>query len=352
MSQQTPPPMRTHSPTAPPTVTESVAGSPRDQTAQPRPISRRRFQGLLGIAALGVVQQSGCLSARDEDSTTPRRELFDIHTHLGQPWFDSKPVTVSELLRWMDEHGIERAVVLPLVSPEAFYYPVTTEFVLRETKPHRDRLVPFCAIDPRTAGTHLTKHEELVGMLRRYVDAGAKGFGEHKPRLPIDDPLNEKLYAACAEVELPILFHLDNQANMDKPGLPGLKRMLEQFPRLPFIGHGKGWWASIAGGLTQADLHVGYPSGPVSPGGAIDALMDLHSNLYGDLSSSGAHALTRDVGFGRKFLVRQAARLLFGTDYYAVGQSFPHFRLLDELGAATHVRDLVQSQNAKRLLGL
>ena len=60
------------------------------------------------------------------------------------------PLTAKELLGWMDANDIAQAVVLPLVSPESSSYPLTTDFVLEETKPYRDRLIPFCSIDPRT----------------------------------------------------------------------------------------------------------------------------------------------------------------------------------------------------------
>jgi predicted TIM-barrel fold metal-dependent hydrolase len=253
----------------------------------------------------------------------------------------------------MDAHDVSRAVVLPLVSPEAFWYPVSTEYVLTATAPHRDRLIPFCAIDPRTLTTHLPQQSEVVDMLRRYIDAGAKGFGEHKPQLAIDDPNSMRLYEACAEVGLPLLFHLDNQANLDMPGLPGLARVLTAFPKLVIIGHGKGWWASISGGLRQEDLHVGYPRGPVAPGGAIDALMSAHPNLYADLSSSGAHALLRDNVFGSEFLKRWPDRLLFGTDYYMTSQvDFPQFTLFDELDAPPEIRRKVGFENAVRVLRL
>jgi predicted TIM-barrel fold metal-dependent hydrolase len=289
---------------------------------------------------------------------TPRREdgdLIDCHVHLTQGWYAQErgAITATHLLHWMDEHTIARAVVLPLVSPEAFWYPVTTDHVLTATAPHRDRLIPFCAIDPRTLQTHFPSQPEVIDLLRRYVDAGARGFGEHKPRLAIDDPLNLRLYDACCEVELPVLIHLDNQANMDVPGLPGVARVLTKFPELVLIGHGKGWWASIAGKLRQDDLHVGFPAGPVAPGGAIDALMDRFPNLYGDLSSSGAHALVRDKEFGKAFLARRADRLLFGTDYYDMNQvDFLQFRMFDELGASAEIRRKIGSENTRRILRL
>ena len=309
-----------------------------------------------GVTRRTLLQLAAALTApasRSSANCPTSDGLFDIHTHLTHAWYGPRrgPVTADHLLRWMDSHGIGRAVILPLVSPEAFWYPVATDHVLRETAPYRDRLIPFCAVDPRTLQTHLTSDADVQSVLSRFRDAGARGFGEHKAKLPIDDPLNMRLYHACQEVGLPLLFHLDNAANTDRPGLPGLERVLQTFPDLVMIGHGKGWWASIAGGIQQQDLHVGYPKGPVTAGGALSRLLSRYPNLYGDLSSSGAHALLRDETFGAEFLDQHARQLLFGTDYYDLQQvEFLQFELFDRLGASPAVRHLVGSANAERLL--
>jgi predicted TIM-barrel fold metal-dependent hydrolase len=310
------------------------------------------FGGTLGSAVPGWRAWG---EPNSKSAIAPRAGYFDIHVHLTQGWFGEGrgPLTARALLHWMDAHQIAQVAVLPLVSPEAFWYPVTTEYVLRETAPYRDRLIPFVAIDPRRLATHLTDQRQLVDMLSRYRDAGARGFGEHKPRLPVDDLLNMRLFEACSELGLPVLLHLDNQANIDRPGLPGLAKVLEAFPKLTVIGHGKGWWASIAGGLSQRDLHVGYPKGPVAPGGAIDQLMDRFDNLYGDLSSSGAHALLRDRPFGKAFIERRADRLLFGTDYYDLKQvEFSQFSLFEKIQVSSETRDKISRDNARRILGL
>lgn len=315
----------------------------------PNGVTRRRFIHA-SVALAGMTAASKLHSAQEAAG----EGLFDVHLHLSQAWYgaDHGPIDARQLLAWMDAHDVAHAAVLPLVSPEAFWYPVTTEFVLSETRAHRDRLFPFCAVDPRTLATHLPQRKDVVDLLRRYQDAGAVGFGEHKPNLPVDDPLNMRLYEACSDVGLPLLFHLDNLANVDEPGLPGLARALEAFPDLAFIGHGKGWWASISGGLTKADLHVGYPRGAVIAGGAVDQLMDRYPNIYGDLSSSGAHAMTRDPAFGRDFIRRRADRLLFGTDYYDLTQQeFPQFSLFDELEVDPDVRRKIGGANARRLFG-
>jgi hypothetical protein len=250
----------------------------------------------------------------------------------------------------MDEADVAQAVVLPLTSPESSSFLLTSDFVLAETKPHRDRLIPFCCLDPRTS--YSGGHKGLVAMLKRWVDLGARGFGEHKPGVRIDDPRNMALYAACGELKLPVLFHLDEQRNMDAPGLPGLEKALNEHPQTSFIGHGPGWWASISGNVKQADL-AGYPGGLVEPGGAIDRLMEKYPNIHGDLSAgSGAGAITRDPKFGREFLIRRSERLMFGTDFLAPKQEVPQLALYRQLDLPADVQSRVFRDNARRLLGL
>jgi len=280
----------------------------------------------------------------------PRGRYVDVHTHLGQTWNSTEPLSAVQLLQWMDQNDIAQAVVLPLVSPESSSYLLTTDFVLEATKPHRDRLIPFCSIDPRTSYSGGLKG--LTDMLRKYVDAGAKGFGEHKPGVHVDDPRNMTIYAACGELGLPVLFHLDQLRNLDEPGLPGLEHALKEHPQTNFIGHGPGWWASISGNITAEDL-ARYPDGKVQPGGAIDTLMEKYPNLYGDLSAgSGAQAISRDPEFGPQFLIRRADRLMFGTDYLSPGQEVPQLELFRSLDLPADVQAAVFRDNARKLLGL
>lgn len=309
-------------------------------------LTRRTFchaaaAGALSIAAKPIIAQEEKFSSG---------KYVDMHTHIGQTWTHTQPLLAEELLRWMDAQTIAQAVVLPLTSPESSSYLITSDFVLAETKPFRDRLIPFCSIDPRTSYTGGAKG--LIDMLRRWIDLGAKGFGEHKPGVNIDDPRNMALYAACNELKLPLLFHIDNLRNMDMPGLPGLEKAIKENPQVNFIGHGPGWWASISGGITDADLG-GYPKGKVAPGGAIDALMDKYPNIYADLSAgSGAGAISRDLDFGREFLIRRADRVCFGTDFLAPQQDVPQFELFEQLELPAEVQAKIFRDNARNLLAL
>jgi predicted TIM-barrel fold metal-dependent hydrolase len=276
--------------------------------------------------------------------------FIDVHTHLGRTWNGDPPMTVDGLLRWMDDHRVAKAVVLPLVSPESSSYLNLTEQALAAAEAHPDRFVAFCCIDPRTS--YQGGRAGLRGMLKEYVDRGAKGFGEHKAGLPIDDRRMMALYEACDDLKLPVLFHCDDQRGTDAPGLPGLARVLAAFPKVAFIGHGPGFWASISGELDAKGLG-GYPKGPVVPGGALDRLFDAHPNLWGDLSAgSGANALGRDPTFGRAFLLRRADRLLFGSDYLKPGQDVPQFELLAGFDLPRDVLAKIERENAARLIGI
>ena len=283
----------------------------------------------------------------------PKRasKYIDVHTHIGTTWNGNRELTPKQLLDWMDAHDVERAVLLPLVSPESSSYLLLTEPALAAAQEHPDRFVAFCAIDPRTSVRGGLKG--FVDIIRSYVDRGAKGFGEHKVGLDFDDPLMMQVYEACQEVGIPLLFHMDTIRGKDLPGLRRLEHALRTFPKLDFIGHGPGWWASISGDVQDVKDLGAYPKGPVAPGGAIDRLMGEYDNLFGDLSAgSGANAIARDRDFGLEFLIRRQDRLLFGTDYLEPGQAVPQFELFDGLDLPADVEAKVFRENAVRVLKL
>lgn len=306
-------------------------------------MNRRVFLESLGGAGLALLP-------RATRSASQGGPYVDIHTHLTQGWSSKAALSADGLLQWMDTHNIEQAVVLPLVNPESWFYAITTADVLRETRPHRDRLIPFGSIDPRTP--NLADSAARRDVLRRYKDGGARGLGESKPGVAMDDPRNLDLFADAAEEGLPVLFHVDNLRNFDVPGLPGLAKVLAQIPSGTFIGHAQGFWASISGDLKKDEMQ-GYPKGPVAPGGALDALFDRFPNLYGDLSAgSGLNAITRDPEFGRAFLERRQDRLLFGTDYLEPGQVVGQLDVYRDIQISEAAKAKICRGNARRLLEL
>src|SRR5262245_34448724 len=108
-----------------------------------RHLSRRRF--VTSVLATGLTASGAAQSA---EKTRRKVKYIDIHTHIGT-FYWGKELTADELVRMMDRHDVEKAVVLPLVSPESSPYPQTSEAALAAYKRHPDRLIPFCAVDPR-----------------------------------------------------------------------------------------------------------------------------------------------------------------------------------------------------------
>ena len=118
--------------------------------------NRRAFLAQSAAAA------ASALSIRRAGAAFPPGDYVDVHTHLGQTWNTTQPLTAEELLRWMDAHRIAQAVVLPLVSPESSSYLLTTDFVLEQSRPYRDRLIPFCAIENEVARLFVVDLQDLL----------------------------------------------------------------------------------------------------------------------------------------------------------------------------------------------
>ena len=307
-----------------------------------------------GAAVVGAGIAPAAMASGTEPRLLPEGEYVDFHTHLGQEWGNRPPLTAEELLHWMDDNDVAQAVVHPLENPEAWDHPITTNYVLEQTAHYRDRLIPAATIDPRIVHINMTmgRESEATGILNRYIDAGARVFGEHKPGIPIDDPRNIRLFESCAEAGLAVLFHMDSRRNMDEVGLPGLEKVLQEVPDCILVGHAHGFWASISGDATENDFQS-YPESDVAPGGALDRLMSEYSNLYGDLGAgSGANAIARDIEFGRDFLIRNADQLVWSSDYLAPGDNIRQLELYQRLDLPEEVQRKIFRDNSRRLIGL
>lgn len=350
--------------------------TPRRAVERGTPSRRRVLRGAIAAGTCGIglaagatnaIGSAGASESREptaedtEDVTEPRADgaevqtdavadlpLFDAHTHLiPEPTLDRDPLTAADLVDWMDDGGVDRAVVHALDSPESYPVQAPSWWVLDQVEPYANRLVPFCTVDPRT----LVYEEDTVEtLIERCVERGARGFGELKPGLPIDDPRLETVYELCAAFDLPILLHTDQTAMTDAVGLPGLEDALAAYPEVDFVAHAHGWWAHVSADVDSADLGR-LPEGPVEPGGRVPELLDAYDNVYGDLAGlTGWNALTRDEAFGQAFLERHHDQLIFGTDYLYPGQEVPQRDLFDRFDLDRQAWANVRYRNLEGIL--
>jgi predicted TIM-barrel fold metal-dependent hydrolase len=277
--------------------------------------------------------------------------IIDIHTHAGRMLYGLPHLTVDDLIAVLDREGIDQACLMALENPEELDYYFTSEQVLAACACYPERLVPFCSVDPRHRYPESFDPHPVIA---EYVQRGCRGFGEMLAGVPIDHPGLQKIYAACGELGIPLLFHSDHWIGRDDPGLPRLEHMLQTYPETIFIGHGTRFWAEIS---QRPDLEptrlAQYPSGAVITTGATDRLLGMYPNLYGDLSAgSGYTALTRDPAFGLDFLERRQDKLLFGTDVLKPGQALPIVAFLRTCPISETAREKILHSNAEHMLKL
>jgi uncharacterized protein len=267
--------------------------------------------------------------------------LIDIHTHFSRRRvnfirkYDTRLPCAADMLRVMNKEGIDKAVILPCVSPECQEAFTPVEDALACCQAYPDRFVPFCNLDGRMVAN--SSEADFRPLLAYYKKLGCRGVGEYVTNLPFDHPLNMNVFRQVEEMRLPLTFHIAPAVGgcygcYDEVGLPRLERVLKAFPKLTLLGHSQPFWAEISAGVTRKSRN-GYPRGKVKPGRVVQ-LMRKYENLQGDLSAgSGHNAITRDPEFGYRFLEEFQDRLYFGTDICDVPQEnpiIPFFRRLQE----------------------
>ena len=323
-------------------------------------ITRREFNSRLakigaGLLAATVLPSFGTLA----QNNLFEGKFIDVHHHLGSDLMtDAAHFTFDPIINWMDKNSVSQTVLLsPIQYPET-YYPdrdgnvIRNDELLEKFQETNGRLLPFCIVHYDA----FTSTKEIVKILKRFKKKGVIGFGELKPRdtlgnsgnLPLDDPKMKRIYAACAEVDFPVLLHIDNKHAVDQPGLPAMENVLKEFADVNFIGHANGWWNSITGDVKELK---GYPKGKVTSGGAAVRLLENYTNMYADLSAnSGLNAITRDQEFGKKFLVDFSDKLMFGTDAIGGTGCESHFDFYNKIDLPEEVKAKLFRDNTRNLL--
>jgi len=281
--------------------------------------------------------------------------MIDYHVHIGKIFYGRKPLTPKRLIKKMDEAGIEKAVILPIENPEETHWYNTSDNVLKVCKKYKERLIPFCNVDPRR-GLNSENEKFIFNLIEGYLKKGAKGFGEVLANLPFNDKRMKNIYKACGELKISIVFHLGGVPEKstigltDEIGLPYMEEVLNEFPDAVFVAHGPGWWAEISGDVKPEDRDS-YPKGKIEKEGKVQYLLKNYLNIYADLSAQSAYnALTRDPEYGIEFLNKFYNKLLFATDYLFPEQELPIIRYLKEVNIPEEKKKKIFSENAKKLL--
>ncbi|MGQ9596506.1 MAG: amidohydrolase family protein [Thermoproteota archaeon] len=279
--------------------------------------------------------------------------MIDAHTHIGRVKSWSKKlmgtveVNFQDLMEYANNANLEKVILLPVAKS---YIDIgediaKTEEVLTFYSLNPEKIIPFCAFDPREGDLR----EKVKDAMRR----GCKGFGEHKVEIGINDELNLNLFRVCGEFELPILIHIDNRFN---PGFEGFKEVIARFEETVFIAHGPGWWAKIS----EEETDEVYPGGRIKEPGEVVRILKQYRNVYADISAfSGLNAISRDREFGKRFLSDMSNKIVYGTDFPCInsegaqfGPDKSHISALKSYNLEEEVMERITRKNILKILKL
>lgn len=251
-------------------------------------MNRREFLGTAITLAAG-----SSLAAQDSNAALWGGPVLDIHLHLRQ--------NVESNLSHMNGSSVTKAVLLANIA--------VGDRAKDAIVKHPERFVRFVSVDVTAP--------DAVALLTQAVKEGALGFGEIKSQVEAAGPEMQRVYAAAAELNVPVTIHFQEVTQPGSPGTynTGLKKfdaMLKKYPRTKFIGHADAFWANVSADYAE---DTSYPKGRITPGGVTDRFLGDFPNLFADMSAnSGNNFLNRDPEFAGEFLVRHQDKLMFGSD--------------------------------------
>lgn len=241
----------------------------------------------------------------------------------GQP--KAKMATVEDLLRSMDQAGIDASVILGFAWSDPDDCSRHNDYLLEAAGRSRGRLIAFCSVS-----AHASAEEEIAGWAAR----GARGLGEIRPSVQ-DHPFDEgAVGAACRRHDLIVAFHASEPVGHIYPGKQGgdLARLVE------FAGH----FPDVR--VVAAHWGGGLPFYALMP--------EVRAALARVSFDTAASRLLYSPAVYRAVIdLVGAAKVLFGSDFPLVSQS----KALSEVRAAgltVQEAELVLGGNAVSLLGL
>jgi predicted TIM-barrel fold metal-dependent hydrolase len=276
--------------------------------------------------------------------------IIDFHTHILPPairdnrtqfigrdpcftlLYDnprSRLATVEDLILSMDQAGVERSIILNIGWADHELCLQTNDYILESISRYPDRLVGFCAIQPKAG-------QAAIAEIRRCAGGGISGIGEMRPDLQGfdlgDEAVMRPLAEAAVEHHLVLLTHASEPVGHQYPGkgtvtLNMIYNFISRFPDLRLV------CAHWGGGLPFYALMP-------EVGSALD-------NVWFDTAASPF--LYRPQIFRHVSDMVGADKILFGSDYPLVAQP----RLISEIRSLRltgEVEALIMGGNAQRLL--
>lgn len=278
--------------------------------------------------------------------------IIDFHTHVFSPqikknrskYIDSDPcfailfskkeaklTTADELIASMDRDRVDISVILNIGWTTHELCVETNDYILESIARYPNRLIGFCAVQPRSI-------EAAIAEIERCVKGGIRGIGELRPDMQLldfdDEEMMDPFIEAVREYRLVLLTHASEPVGHQYPGKGGvtpdiLYPFIERFPDLTIV------CAHWGGGLPFYAL--------------MPEVKKAMNNVFFDTAASPL--LYSPQVYNQVVQLVGGDKILFGSDYPLLTQG----RVLEEvgsLGLSQETQSLILSGNAQRLLGI
>jgi predicted TIM-barrel fold metal-dependent hydrolase len=175
--------------------------------------------------------------------------IIDFHVHIFPPFFTEKrsalftdepafesiyrspqarAVDAAELLRSMDEEGVDKSVIFGFPWEMAEHYRRHNDYIIEAVQQHPDRLIGFCCFSPLSRGGPNEAERCILSGLSGVGELAVYGAGLSSR---VADAL-EEVMALCAQFDVPFLLHTNEPVGHDYAGkTPMTLRQIDRFLR-------------------------------------------------------------------------------------------------------------------------
>jgi len=265
------------------------------------------------------------------------REIIDVHTHI---WPQKIAVRAADNI--VNYYGLPRqgdgsaeslfegakdfknirfVISSATLKPDTAHARVGNDFILDSCNSD-GRFIPLCSFHP------FMGYDEAVAELERCKALGARGIKIHSDfqRFYIDDEKAVEIYKEAARLKLPILFHVGDK-NTDFSTPKRVLNVLENVPELTIIAAhmcGYGVWDEAEKYLIGAPVYTDTSEAMLGMDGkALYRLIEKHG----------------------------VEKVMFGSDF-PLWLTSHAFGEIESIGLSDDEKDMIYSENAKKVFGL
>ncbi|HEU4395840.1 MAG TPA: amidohydrolase family protein [Planctomycetota bacterium] len=268
------------------------------------------------------------------------KPVFDAHVHV-QPWEMFRPGALekmkagradldrvracmespSEFLKYLDEQGVEKAVLVNYVSEIMGFTDKVNEWVVKYASAAPERLIPVGSLDPITVKDPDGETEKL------FHEVGIRALKIHPSHQLVAPngyadgtcPALQMIYEVAEKAQRPVMFHTGTSifpgARNKFSGPMLVEDVAIDFPKLKIVlcHAGRPLWMNEAVFLARRFPHVYLDVSSIPPAALLDYLPRLEEIagkvLWGtDWPAPGVPTLAENVAAFRALPIRDEAK--------------------------------------------